>query len=319
MKIVVLDGYTENPGDLSWEGFEALGDMTVYDRTAADEILARAKGAQVLLTNKTPLNAETLAALAPELQYIGVLATGYNVVDIAAARSHGVPVCNIPTYGTAAVAQFVMALLLELCHHVGDHSRSVKAGDWSRCPDFCYWNTPLIELAGKTFGVVGYGRIGRAAAKLAAAFGMEVLACDAHASAGSDGVARMVSLEELLAASDVISLHCPLLESNRGMINREAIARMKDGVLLINTSRGPLIDEQALADTLHTGKVAGAGLDVLTVEPARPDNPLMKEPNCLITPHIAWAPKESRQRLMDIAVDNLKAWLAGSPQNVVNP
>lgn len=319
MKIVVLDGYTENPGDLSWERFEALGDMTVYDRTAADEILARAKGAQVLLTNKTPLNAETLAALAPELQYIGVLATGYNVVDIAAARSHGVPVCNIPTYGTAAVAQFVMALLLELCHHVGDHSRSVKAGDWSRCPDFCYWNTPLIELAGKTFGVVGYGRIGRAAAKLAAAFGMEVLACDAHASAGSDGVARMVSLEELLAASDVISLHCPLFESNRGMINREAIARMKDGVLLINTSRGPLIDEQALADALHTGKVAGAGLDVLTVEPARPDNPLMKEPNCLITPHIAWAPKESRQRLMDIAVDNLKAWLAGSPQNVVNP
>ena len=319
MKIVVLDGYTENPGDLSWEGFEALGDMTIYDRTAADEILARAKGAQVLLTNKTPLNAETLAALAPELQYIGVLATGYNVVDIAAARSHGVPVCNIPTYGTAAVAQFVMALLLELCHHVGDHSRSVKAGDWSRCPDFCYWNTPLIELAGKTFGVVGYGRIGRAAAKLAAAFGMEVLACDAHASAGSDGVARMVSLEELLAASDVISLHCPLFESNRGMINREAIARMKDGVLLINTSRGPLIDEQALADALHTGKVAGAGLDVLTVEPARPDNPLMKEPNCLITPHIAWAPKESRQRLMDIAVDNLKAWLAGSPQNVVNP
>ena len=319
MKIVVLDGYTENPGDLSWEGFEALGDMTVYDRTAADEILARAKGAQVLLTNKTPLNAETLAALAPELQYIGWLATGYNVVDIAAARSHGVPVCNIPTYGTAAVAQFVMALLLELCHHVGDHSRSVKAGDWSRCPDFCYWNTPLIELAGKTFGVVGYGRIGRAAAKLAAAFGMEVLACDAHASAGSDGVARMVSLEELLAASDVISLHCPLFESNREMINREAIARMKDGVLLINTSRGPLIDEQALADALHTGKVAGAGLDVLTVEPARPDNPLMKEPNCLITPHIAWAPKESRQRLMDIAVDNLKAWLAGSPQNVVNP
>ena len=223
MKIVVLDGYTENPGDLSWEGFEALGDMTVYDRTAADEILARAKGAQVLLTNKTPLNAETLAALAPELQYIGVLATGYNVVDIAAARSHGVPVCNIPTYGTAAVAQFVMALLLELCHHVGDHSRSVKAGDWSRCPDFCYWNTPLIELAGKTFGVVGYGRIGRAAAKLAAAFGMEVLACDAHASAGSDGVARMVSLEELLAASDVISLHCPLFESNREMINRRPL------------------------------------------------------------------------------------------------
>lgn len=318
MKIVILDGYTENPGDLSWAGFEALGEVTVYDRTFTPDILARAKGADVLLTNKTPLSAETLSALAPELRYIGVLATGYNVVDIAAARAQGVPVCNIPTYGTAAVAQFVMALLLELCHHVGDHSRSVKAGDWSRCPDFCYWNSPLIELAGKTFGVIGYGRIGRATARLAAAFGMEVLAYDAHA-AGMDEVARMVPLEELLAASDVISLHCPLFESNRGMINRESIARMKNGVLLINTSRGPLVDETALAEALRTGKVAGAGLDVLEVEPARPDNPLLAEPHCLITPHIAWAPKESRQRLMDIAVDNLTAWLGGKPQNVVNP
>ncbi len=318
MKIVILDGYTENPGDLSWAGFEALGEVTVYDRTFTSDILARAKGADVLLTNKTPLSAETLSALAPELRYIGVLATGYNVVDIAAARAQGVPVCNIPTYGTAAVAQFVMALLLELCHHVGDHSRSVKAGDWSRCPDFCYWNSPLIELAGKTFGVIGYGRIGRATARLAAAFGMEVLAYDAHA-AGMDEVARMVPLEELLAASDVISLHCPLFESNRGMINRESIARMKNGVLLINTSRGPLVDETALAEALRTGKVAGAGLDVLEVEPARPDNPLLAEPHCLITPHIAWAPKESRQRLMDIAVDNLTAWLGGKPQNVVNP
>ena len=318
MKIVILDGYTENPGDLSWAGFEALGQVTVYDRTPAAEILARAKGAEILLTNKTPLSAETLAALAPELRYIGVLATGYNVVDTAAARAQGVPVCNIPTYGTTAVAQFVMALLLELCHHVGDHSRSVKAGDWSRCPDFCYWNSPLIELAGKTFGVIGYGRIGRAAARLAAAFGMEVLACDTHAS-GSDDTARLVPLEELLEKSDVISLHCPLFESNRGMINRESIARMKDGVLLINTSRGPLIDEAALAEALHSGKVAGAGLDVLETEPARPENPLLAEPNCLITPHIAWAPKESRQRLMDIAVDNLSAWLAGRPQNVVNP
>lgn len=318
MKIVILDGYTENPGDLSWAGFEALGQVTVYDRTPAADILARAKGAEVILTNKTPLSAETLAALAPELRYIGVLATGYNVVDIAAAKAQGVPVCNIPTYGTTAVAQFVMALLLELCHHVGDHSRSVKAGDWSRCPDFCYWNSPLIELAGKTFGVIGYGRIGRATARLAAAFGMEVLAYDAHAS-GMDEVARLVSLEELLEKSDVISLHCPLFESNRGMINRESIARMKDGVLLINTSRGPLIDEAALAEALHSGKVAGAGLDVLETEPARPENPLLAEPNCLITPHIAWAPKESRQRLMDIAVDNLAAWLDGRPQNVVNP
>ena len=252
------------------------------------------------------------------MQYIGVLATGYNVVDIAAARAQGIPVCNIPTYGTTAVAQFVMALLLELCHHVGDHSRSVKAGDWSRCPDFCYWNSPLIELAGKTFGVIGYGRIGRATARLAAAFGMEILAYDAHAT-GMDEVARLVSLDELLERSDVISLHCPLFESNRGMINRASIARMKDGVLLINTSRGPLIDEAALAEALHAGKVAGAGLDVLETEPARPDNPLLAEPNCLITPHIAWAPKESRQRLMDIAVENLQAWLKGNPQNVVNP
>ena len=318
MKIVILDGYTENPGDLSWGGFEALGSVTVYDRTPADQILARAKGAEIVLTNKTPLSAQTLAALAPELQYIGVLATGYNVVDIAAARAQGIPVCNIPTYGTTAVAQFVMALLLELCHHVGDHSRSVKAGDWSRCPDFCYWNSPLIELAGKTFGVIGYGRIGRATARLAAAFGMEILAYDAHAT-GMDEVTRLVSLDELLERSDVISLHCPLFESNRGMINRASIARMKDGVLLINTSRGPLIDEAALAEALHAGKVAGAGLDVLETEPARPDNPLLAEPNCLITPHIAWAPKESRQRLMDIAVESLQAWLKGNPQNVVNP
>ena len=318
MKIVILDGYTENPGDLSWAGFEALGQVTVYDRTPASEILARAKGAEVLLTNKTPLSAETLAALAPQLRYIGVLATGYNVVDVEAAKAQGVPVCNIPTYGTTAVAQFVMALLLELCHHVGDHSRSVKAGDWSRCPDFCYWNSPLIELAGKTFGVIGYGRIGRAAARLAAAFGMEVLAYDTRAT-GMDEVARLVSLDEVLEKSDVISLHCPLFESNRGMINQESIARMKDGVLLINTSRGPLIDEAALAQALHTGKVAGAGLDVLETEPARPDNPLLAEPNCLITPHIAWAPKESRQRLMDIAVANLAAWLDGKLQNVVNP
>ena len=315
MKIVILDGYTENPGDLSWNGFEALGEVTVYDRTpfadGSGEIVRRAKGADILIVNKTPLSAETLAELAPELRYIGVLATGYNVVDTAAAKAQGVPVCNIPTYGTAAVAQFVMALLLELCHHVGDHSRSVKEGGWSSCPDFCYWNTPLIELAGKTFGVIGYGRIGRAAAKLAAAFGMEVLAFDKFAQ--DDGVARMVTLDELLAQSDVISLHCPLFPDTQGIINRESIAKMKDGVLLINTSRGPLIVEEDLAAALHSGKVAGAGLDVLAVE-----NPLLKEENCLVTPHIAWAPKESRQRLMDIAVENLKAFLAGAPQNVVN-
>lgn len=321
MKIVILDGYTENPGDLSWAGFEALGSVTVYDRTPfadrTEEIVRRAKGAQIVITNKTPLSAETLAALAPELRYIGVLATGYNVVDVAAAREQGVPVCNIPTYGTTAVAQFAMALLLELCHHVGAHSDSVRQGDWSRCPDFCYWNAPLIELAGKTFGVVGYGRIGKAAAKLAAAFGMRVIAYDVFAS--GDDTARMVTLDELYAESDVISLHCPLFAGTQGMINRDSIAKMKDGVLLINTSRGPLVVEEDLAAALAAGKVAGAGLDVLSVEPARADNPLLAQKNCLITPHIAWAPKESRQRLMDIAVENLRAFLNGAPQNVVNP
>lgn len=319
MKIVILDGYTENPGDLSWAGFEALGDVTVYDRTVGgeEEVIRRAKGAEIVILNKTPLPASVIEALAPELKYIGVLATGYNVVDIDAAKRAGVPVCNIPTYGTTAVAQFVMALLLELCHHVADHSRSVKAGDWSRCPDFCYWNYPLIELGGKTFGVIGYGRIGRAAAKLAKAFGMNVVAYDTFAK--NDDVARIVSLDELLAVSDVISLHCPLFPETKGIIGCDAIAKMKDGVFLINTSRGPLVDEDALAEALHAGKVAGAGLDVLCVEPAREDNPLLREPNCLITPHIAWAPKESRQRLMDIAVDNLRAWQAGAPQNVVNP
>ena len=314
MKIVILDGYTENPGDLSWAGFEALGDVTVYDRTVGgeEEVIRRAKGAEVVILNKTPLPASVIEALAPELKYIGVLATGYNVVDIDAAKRAGVPVCNIPTYGTTAVAQFVMALLLELCHHVADHSRSVKAGDWSRCPDFCYWNYPLIELGGKTFGVIGYGRIGRAAAKLAKAFGMNVVAYDTFAK--DDDVARIVSLDELLAVSDVISLHCPLFPETKGIIGRDAIAKMKDGVLLINTSRGPLVDEDALAEALHAGKVAGAGLDVLCVEPAREDNPLLREPNCLITPHIAWAPKESRQRLMDIAVDNLCVGGAGPPK-----
>ena len=321
MKIVILDGYTENPGDLSWSGFEALGEVTVYDRTpfagGDGETLRRAAGAEALIVNKVPLNAETLEKLAPNLKYVGMLATGYNVVDVEAAKRLGICVCNIPTYGTTAVAQMVMALLLELCHHVGDHSRSVKEGQWSRCPDFCYWNTPLTELAGKTFGVVGYGRIGRATAALAAAFGMRVLAFDKFA--GGAGPARMVPLEELLAESDVISLHCPLLPETQGIINRDTLAKMKDGVLLINTSRGPLIVEEDLAAALHSGKVAGAGLDVLAVEPPQPDNPLMREERCLITPHIAWAPRESRARLMDIAVENLKAFAAGSPQNVVNP
>ncbi len=320
MKIVILDGYTENPGDLSWEGFEQLGEVTVYDRTPSaqgnEEIIRRAKGAQVILVNKTVISAQTIAALKPELQYIGVLATGYNVVDVAAAAKYGVAVSNVPAYGTTAVAQFTMALLLELCHHVGEHAASVKAGEWSRCPDFCYWNTPMTELAGKTFGVIGFGRIGRATAQLASAFGMKVIAYSR--SAKGDGSVPMVSLDELLEKSDVISLHCPLFAETQGIINRENIAKMKDGVLILNTSRGPLICEEDLAQALESGKVAGAAVDVLTQEPPAEQNPLLGAKNCIVTPHIAWASRESRARLMDTAVQNLRAYLAGSPQNLVS-
>lgn len=322
MKIVVLDGYTENPGDLSWETFEKMGALKVYDRTAyssaeRDKILSRAKGAEAVLVNKTPLDAVTLKALAPELRYIGVLATGYNVVDAAAAKELGVPVCNIPTYGTAAVAQYAMALLLELCHHVGAHSAAVHAGKWEKCPDFCFWDYPLTELAGKTMGIVGLGRIGKAVAKLAGAFGMKVVAYDEFLK--SAGEAELLPLGEVLRRSDVISLHCPLVESSRNLVRAETIAQMKDGVMLLNTSRGPLVNEADLADALRSGKVAGAGVDVVSEEPIRPDNPLLGAPNCLITPHIAWAPKESRARLMNIAAENLAAFLSGSPRNVVNP
>lgn len=316
MKIVILDGYTENPGDISWEGFEALGELTVYDRTAKEDIISRAKGAKAVIINKTPLDAQTIEALMPELEYIGVLATGYNVVDIAAAKEHNVPVCNIPTYGTQAVAQFVFALLLELCHHVGDHSNEVKNGAWSRCPDFCFWNTPLIELCDKTFGVIGFGRIGQQTAKIAAAFGMKILAFDSLVK--ESDFAKMVSLDELLEQSDVISLHCPLFESTKNIINTASIAKMKDNVMIINTSRGPLIEENALTDALKSGKVGGAALDVVSVEPISDNNPLLTAPNCIITPHIAWAPKESRQRLMNIAVDNITAFINGKVQNQVN-
>ena len=321
MNIVVLDGYTENPGDLSWEGLEKLGALTVYDRTpyagGTEEILRRARGAEILITNKTPLSGETIRALSGRLRYIGVLATGYNVVDVDAARALGIPVCNIPTYGTAAVAQFTMALLLELCHRAGDHSRRVREGAWSQCADFCFWDHPLVELAGKTMGLIGYGRIGRAVAALAGAFGMKVIFYDAAAS--PDGNAEKVSLDELYARSDVISLHCPLFPENTGMICGEAVKKMKPGVLIVNTARGPLINESDLADALKNGSVAGAAVDVLSQEPPRPDNPLLSAPHCLVTPHIAWAPRESRQRLMDVAVENVRSFLEGRPQNVVNP
>jgi len=310
MKIVILDGYAENPGDLSWDGFAALGDLTVYDRTPADQIISRIGDAEIILTNKTPVTADTLAAC-PQVRYIGVLATGYNVVDVAAARERGVVVTNVPAYGTAAVAQHVFALLLELCHHAGHHNAAVQQGRWTSCPDFCFWDRPLTELAGKTMGIVGYGRIGRSVSGIAQAFGMKVLACSAHG--GED----TVSLQEVLTQSDVISLHCPLTADNAGMINREAIARMKDGVFIINTARGPLIDETALREALLSGKVRGAAVDVVSTEPIPAGHPLLGLPNCIITPHIAWAPRESRQRLMDVAVENLRSFLLGTPVNNV--
>lgn len=312
MKIVILDGYTENPGDLSWAGFEKLGGLTVYDYTPPELIRERVADAEAVYTNKTPLSREVIQQ-AGKLRYIGVLATGYNIVDVAAARERGIPVCNIPTYGTAAVAQFVFALLLEVCHHVGHHNAQVQKGRWSGSRDFCFWDYPLIELSGKTMGIIGYGRIGKAAADIARAFGMRVLAYDAFVK-GSE----IVPLDELLGSSDVISLHCPLLPETAGMINRKTVAAMKDGAILINTSRGPLVNESDLREALLSGKVAAAAVDVVSTEPIAKDNPLLGLDNCMITPHIAWASKESRQRLMRIAVDNLKAFLEGKPQNVVN-
>ena len=318
MKIVVLDGYTLNPGDLTWERFETLGSVTVYDRTEPEEIVSRIGDAEVALVNKCPIRAEVMDAC-PELRYIGLLATGYNVVDVEAAKSRGIVVTNIPTYGTAAVAQMVFALLLAICHHVEAHSEAVHRGEWSSHPDWCFWNYPLMELAGKTMGIVGYGRIGQSTAGIAAALGMNVLAHDRGTAEGVNGPARMVTLERLLAQSDVVSMHCPLFPDTERMINRERIAQMKDGAIFINTSRGQLVDEQALADALNSGKIATAGLDVVWTEPIRPGNPLLKAKNCLITPHIAWAPVESRLRLMNAAADNLAAFLSGSPVNVVNP
>jgi len=321
MKIVVLDGYTLNPGDLNWDGIKKFGDVTVHDRVsfAPEDVIAAIGDAEVIFTNKTPLPKVVLDKV-PSLKYIGVLATGYNVVDTAAAKENGIVVANIPTYGTAAVAQFSMALLLELCHRVGAHSDAVRAGDWTNNSDWCFWNYPLIELAGKNIGIIGFGRIGQATAKVAQAFGLNVLAHDSYQdhSLVTD-TCKYVTLDELLAQSDVISLHCPLFDCTKGIINKDSIAKMKDGVMILNTSRGPLVVEQDLSDALNSGKVGGAGLDVVCLEPIAADNPLLKAKNCIITPHIAWAPIESRSRLMNIAVDNLAAFLSGSPVNVVNP
>lgn len=320
MKIVILDGYTENPGDLSWSGFEALGELTVYDRSPQDEeeIIKRIGDANAVITNKTPLSERVLKSC-PSVSYIGVLATGYNVVDYQTAREHGIPVCNIPAYGTDAVGQFAIALLLEICHHIGHHSQAVKEGRWEQCEDWCFWDYPLIELAGKTMGIIGYGRIGQSTGRIAQALGMKVFAYDScqYPELVSD-TCRYVQLDELFASSDVIALHCPLFPETQGIINKESIAKMKDGVIILNNSRGPLINENDLAKALNSGKVYAAGLDVASAEPIKGDNPLLTARNCIITPHISWAPKESRQRLMDIAVDNLKNFMNGTPVNVVN-
>jgi len=316
MKIVILDGYTENPGDLSWDGFAALGDLQVYDRTAREDIISRIGAAGAVIVNKTPVTREIMNAC-PEMRYIGVLATGYNVVDVQAAADKGIIVTNIPTYGTAAVAQYVFALLLEVCHHAGAHSAAVSEGRWSSCPDFCFWDYPLIELSGKTLGIIGFGRIGQRTAQIAGAFGMKVLAFDEYTDEKAGAYGEYVSLDELLASSDVISLHCPLLPSTQEIINKKSIAKMKEGVILINTARGQLINEQDMADALAGGKIYAAALDVVSTEPIRADNPLLAANNCLITPHIAWAPRESRTHLMDIAVENLRAYLLGSPVNNV--
>ena len=321
MKIVVLDGYTENPGDLSWAELEKLGQLTVYDRTAYGEsplIAQRIGDAEVIVTNKTPISQQTLEQC-PNLKLIAVLATGYNVIDCAAARKKGISVVNVPTYGTASVSQYSIALLLEICHHIGHHDQSVHAGNWANNADWCYWDYPLIELEGKTMGIIGFGRIGQAEGRIARALGMRVLAYDLYPSDSGRAIGEYVDLDALYRQSDVISLHCNLTPENTRMINKDSIAKMKDGVILINNARGQLIDEQDVADALNSGKLAAAGLDVVYTEPIREDNPLLKAKNCIITPHISWAPKESRQRIMDVTAENIRAFLAGRPQNVVNP
>ncbi len=315
MRLVVLDGFTANPGDLDWSAFSGFGALTVHDRTPAGEIVARARDAEIVLTNKAPLDAATLAAL-PALRYIGVLATGYNVVDVAAARARGIPVCNVPEYSTPNVAQAVFALLLELTNRTGHHAETVRAGRWAASLDWCYWDFPLIELAGRTLGIVGYGRIGATVARIARAFGMNVLA-HRRTPVTDEGVIP-ADLDTLFRESDVLTLHCPLTPETRHLVNAGRLAQMKPSALLINTARGPLIDEPALAAALAAGRIAGAALDVLSTEPPKPDNPLLRARNCLITPHIAWATREARARLLAEAAENLRAWLRGAPRNVVN-
>jgi len=318
MKIVVLDGYTLNPGDMSWSGIEQLGELVVYDRTPVDKILERIDNAEIILTNKVVLTKEILQK-ASSVKYIGVIATGYNVVDTAAAKELGIIVTNVPAYSTNSVAQLVFAFILELCHHVGEHNRAVRDGAWTNSVDFTFWNYPLIELAGKTLGIVGFGGIGQATARIAEAFGMNVIVYNRtkRPELETDKI-KFKELEQVLSQSDFISLHCPLTDQTKGLINKDSITKMKDGVFLINTSRGPVLVEQDVADALNSGKLAGVGLDVVSMEPIPENNPLLKAKNCIITPHFAWAPIEARTRLMDTLIKNIRAFVDNKPVNVVN-
>lgn len=320
-KIVILDGFTTNPGDLDWtplqELVQELGDCTIHDRTPANEVIGRAQNAAVVLTNKTPLTAQTIAAL-PYLRFIGVLATGYNVVDIDAAHKQNIVVSNVPAYGTASVAQATFALLLELTHRTGHHAGLVRSGAWAACPDFSFWDGPLVELAGLTMGTVGYGEIGQAVARIARAFGMEVFVHTRTPKSDEDCNVSFVELDALFEQSDVISLHCPLTPQTEKMVNADRLARMKPSAFLLNTARGPLVEENALADALNTGKIAGAGLDVLSVEPPKNGSPLIGAKNCVVTPHFAWATRAARTRLLHAAAHNVRAFLEGRPQNVVS-
>ena len=318
MKLVILDGYALNPGDLSYDVYRQFGELTVYDRTETEEeAIRRISDSQIVILNKTPIT-ETLLAACPSIRMICVQATGYNVVDCHAARRRGIPVCNVPSYGTAAVAQFTMALLLEICHRIGLHDRLVHEGRWITSPNFCFWDTHQMELAGKTLGIIGFGRIGRATAALAKAFGMKVLAHSRSQCPEGLALAEYVDLDTLLEQSDVVSLHCPLFPETEKLINERTIAKMKDGAILLNTSRGGLVDEAALAEALSCGKLRAAAVDVLSAEPMSGDNPLLTAPNCIITPHMAWAPIESRQRILDITVQNIRRFLDGGSMNVVN-
>lgn len=318
MKIVILDSNALNPGDMSWDQIRTFGDVTTYPRTQGkDEIIARIADSEIVLLNKVPIDADILDAC-PSIKLICCLSTGYNVVDIHAARARNIPVCNVPAYSTAAVSQFTFALLLELCHRIGHHDKTVHDGKWAACPDFCYWDTPQMELAGKTIGIIGFGRIGQAVGRIAKAMSMNVLAYSRTQRLEGEEIAKYDDLDTLLAHSDIVSLHCPLFPETENLINAATIAKMKDGAILLNTARGQVIDETAVADALKSGKLRGAAMDVVSEEPISPTNPLLSAPNCIITPHMAWAPMETRQRILDVTVENIQSFLSGGSKNVVN-